>query len=510
MAAQKNPDMGPDLAVGVPIAAFGDKGLLEGHVGDEPVLLARVGDDILAVGARCTHYSGPLAQGIVVGDTVRCPWHHACFNLRTGEATSAPAFDPLSRWSVERRDDRVFVTGKIPADRKAATASQAGAAGQPERFVIVGGGAAGFAAAEMLRRSRFDGEITMLSSDGDAPYDRPNLSKDYLAGTAPEAWIPLRGPKFYADHRIDLQLRTTVERLDLAGRAAIASDGRVFAFDRLLLATGAEPVRLPIAGADSDHVFTLRSLADSRAIIERAKDAKNAVVLGAGFIGLEVAAALRKRGIAVHVAAPDAYPLGAVLGSELGAFVRSLHEEHGVVFHLGARAERIDDRAVTLSNGHVIDADLVVAGVGVTPRISLAADAGIAVDKGILVNAFLETNVAGIFAAGDVAQWHDPDTAESRRVEHWVVAERQGQIAAQNMLGHRQPFASVPFFWSEHYDVSMRYVGYARSWDSVEIDGSIADRDCLVGYKKDGRIVAVTAIGRDVQALACEVSMARP
>lgn len=509
MAAQQNPDMGPDLAVGVPIAALGDKGLLEGHVGDEPVLLARVGDDILAVGARCTHYSGPLAEGIVVGDTVRCPWHHACFSLRTGEAISAPAFDPLSRWNVEQREDRIFVTGKVPADQKA-PAPQPGAAGQSERFVIVGGGAAGFAAAEMLRRNRFAGEITMLSADGDAPYDRPNLSKDYLAGTAPEAWIPLRGPKFYANKKIDLQLQTTVERIDLAGRAAIASDGRVFPFDRLLLATGAEPVRLPIPGADRDHVFTLRSLADSRAIIERAQTAKAAVVLGAGFIGLEVAAALRKRELAVHVAAPGAYPLGTVLGPELGAFIRSLHEDHGVVFHFGAKAERIDDRTVTLSSGDVIEADLVIAGVGVTPRISLAANAGIAVDKGILVNEFLETNVAGIFAAGDVAQWHDPDAAESRRVEHWVVAERQGQIAAQNMLGRRQSFSSVPFFWSQHYDVSVRYVGYARSWDSVEIDGSIADRDCLVGYKKNGRIIAVAAVGRDVQALACEVSMAPP
>ncbi|MDX8477644.1 FAD-dependent oxidoreductase [Mesorhizobium sp. VK24D] len=508
MATQKNSDMGPDLAAGVPIAAFGDRGLLGGHVGEEPVLLARVGDEVLAVAGKCTHYGGPLADGIVVEDTVRCPWHHACFNLRTGEALAAPAFDPLQRWNVERRGDRIFVTGKADADKEAAPSSQPDAAGQPGRIVIVGGGAAGFAAAEMLRRSRFAGEITMLSSDNDAPYDRPNLSKDYLAGTAPEAWIPLRGPKFYARNKIDLQLRTTCERIDIDGRAVITDDGRDFPFDRLLLATGAEPVRLPLAGADGDHVFTLRSLADSRALIERAQGSKTAVVLGAGFIGLEVAAALRKRGVAVHVVAPEAYPLGAVFGSELGSFIRSLHEEHGVIFHLGTTAERITVDAVALSDGSEIDADLVVVGAGVKPRLSLAADAGIAVDQGVLVNEFLETSVAGIFAAGDVAQWLDLNTAESRRVEHWVVAERQGQIAAQNMLGLRRPFSSVPFFWSEHYDVSIRYVGYARTWDAIEIDGSITDRDCLVGYKKDGKIVAVAAIGRDVQALACEASMA--
>jgi len=507
MATQKNSDMGPDLSVGVPIAAFGDRGLLAGHVGDEPVLLARVGEEVLAVAGKCTHYGGPLAEGILVDDTVRCPWHHACFNLRTGEALAAPAFNPLQRWSVERRGDRIVVTGQVPADKEAAPSSQPEAAGQQERIVIVGGGAAGFAAAEMLRRRRFAGEITMLSADGDAPYDRPNLSKDYLAGTAPESWIPLRGPKFYARNRIDLQLRTTAGRIDVGGRAVIADDGRVFPFDRLLLATGAEPVRLPVAGADGDHVLTLRSFADSRAVIERAQGSKTAVLLGAGFIGLEVAAALRRRGLAVHVVAPEDYPLGAVLGPELGTFIRSLHEEHGVVFHLGATAERITAQAVALSDGSTIDGDLVVVGAGVKPRISLAADAGIAVDRGVLVNEFLETNVAGIFAAGDVAQWFDLNSAESRRVEHWVVAQRQGQIAAQNMLGLRQPFSSVPFFWSEHYDVSIRYVGYARSWDAIEIDGSIADRNCLVGYKKDGKIVAVAAIGRDVQALACEVSM---
>ncbi|WP_378940912.1 FAD-dependent oxidoreductase [Mesorhizobium sp. ANAO-SY3R2] len=508
MAAQKNPDMGPDFAIGVPIAAFDGKGLLQGHVGGEAVLLARVGDDVLAVGGLCTHYGAPLGHGIVVGDTVRCPWHHACFDLRTGEALGAPAFDPLQRWRVERRDDRVFVTGKLPTEEHDAPLSQSDAACQQGRFVIVGGGAAGFAAAEMLRRRQFAGEITMLSSDQDGPYDRPNLSKDYLAGTAPEAWVPLRTLEFYAENKIDLQLRTTVERIDVMSRAVIAADGRVFPFDRLLLATGAEPVRLPIAGADRDHVFTLRSLADSRAIIERARHAKTAVILGAGFIGLEVAAALRRRGISVHVVAPEGHPLGAILGAELGAFIRSLHEEHGVVFHMGATVKGITGQAVTLNDGRMLDADLVVMGVGVTPRISLAVDAGIAVDRGVLVNEFLETNVAGVFAAGDVAQWHDVHTAETRRVEHWVVAQRQGQVAAENMLGARQPFLSVPFFWSQHYNVSIRYVGYARTWDDIEIDGSIANRDCLVGYKKDGTIVAIAAIGRDARALECEASMA--
>lgn len=508
MASREKQESGLDLAEGVSIAAFAGKALLRGHVAGEQVVLARVGDDVMAVGGTCTHYGAPLARGVVVGDTLRCPWHHACFSLRTGEALGAPAFDPLSRWKVERRDDRIFVTGKLSVEEQAAPPSERDKSRDPKRIVIVGGGAAGFAAAEMLRRREFSGQLTMLSADGDAPCDRPNLSKDYLAGTAPEEWIPLRPPDFYSENRIDLRLRTSVRSIDVGGNAVTTDDGHVLPFDRLLLATGAEPVRLPLAGADRDHVFVLRSLADSRAIIERAGHAKTVVVVGAGFIGLEVAAALRHRGLAVHLVAPNARPLETVLGPELGKFIQSLHEKHGVVFHLGTTAARIDERSVTLSSGRVLDADLVVAGIGVRPRETLAAEAGIAVDRGILVNAFLETSAAGIFAAGDVARWHDPRSEETRRVEHWVVAERQGQVAAENMLGFHQAFVSVPFFWSAHYDVTIRYVGHALSWDAIEIDGSIAGRDCMVGYRKDGKIIAVASIGRDVQALQCEAAMA--
>ncbi len=507
MGSHTTAESGPDLAAGVPVASFGDGLLLQGHVAGEPVLLARVGDEVLAVGGRCTHYSAPLAQGIVAGDTVRCPWHHACFSLRTGEALEAPAFDPLPCWKVAREGDRIFVTGRLSAEQQSGPAPQPRPGDQPGRIVIVGGGAAGFAAAEMLRRRNFAGQVTMLSADGDAPCDRPNLSKDYLAGTAEEAWIPLRAPDFYTENRIDLRLRTTARQIDVANRTVIADDGRVLPFDRLLLATGAEPVRLSIPGADRAHVFVLRSLSDSRAIIDRARQSKSAVVLGAGFIGLEVAAALRSRGLAVHVVAPSTRPLEKALGPELGEFIRSLHEEHGVIFHLEATAARIDERTVTLGDGSVLAADLVVAGVGVRPRTALATDAGLGVDRGILVDQFLETSAAGIFAAGDVARWRDPASAETRRVEHWVVAERQGQVAAENMLGLKQAFTSAPFFWSAHYDVTIRYAGHASAWDAVEIDGRIEALDCTVKYSKDGRIVAVATIGRDIEALRFEAGM---
>ena len=290
--------------------------------------------------------------------------------------------------------------------------------------------------------------------------------------------------------------------MSLSDRRITTVDGRAFPFDRLLIATGAEPVRLPIPGADQPHVFTLRSFADSRAIIERAKVAKSAVVLGSGFIGLETAAALRTRGLDVHVVSLDTQPLEKVLGSELGDFIRGLHESHGVTFHMGTSLASIGADTVTLSDGTELAADLVIIGVGVRPRLALATDAGLATDRGIVVNAQLETAHRGIFAAGDVARWPGGADGGTIRVEHWVVAERQGQVAAENMLGAGKPFRDVPFFWSAHYDVTIRYVGHAEGWDAIEIDGGIAARDARVSYRKGGKTLAVATIGRDAEALA--------
>ena len=507
MAAPPEGSDGPDLAAGIAADSLADGGMLAGHVGEEAVLLVRRGSEFFAVGATCSHYSGPLADGLVDGDTVRCPWHHACFSLRTGEALHAPAFDPLPCWQVERRGGTVSVR-----DRKAARAPRrtAPAGGDvPARIVIVGGGAAGFAAAEKLRREGFEGRIAMVSGEDAPPLDRPNLSKDYLAGKAPEDWIPLRPEGFYADHGIDLRCGTQVSAIDPAAREVVLADGTRLPWDRLLLATGAEPVRLTIPGADLPHVRVLRSLADSRAIAEQAAAARRAVVLGASFIGLEVAAALRERGVEVDVVAPDRRPMERVLGPELGDFVRALHERHGVRFHLGETSIGIDGRQVALSGGTRLDADLVVAGIGVRPRTALAEAAGLAVDRGVTVDARLQTSVPGIFAAGDIARWPDPHTGAAIRVEHWCVAERQGQTAAVNMLGGHEEFRAVPFFWSRHYDVAINYVGHAESWDTVTVEGDVAAGDCLLRYRRDGRALATAAIGRDLDCLKAEVAMER-
>jgi len=506
MSDTKPESTGPDLTMGIAIDTLADGKMIAGHVGDDAVLLARRGDEFFAIGAQCTHYSGPLAEGLIVGDTVRCPWHHACFSLRTGEALRAPALNPVACWRVELRDEKLFVREKKAA---AETSGIARPKTEPQRIVIVGGGAAGFAAAEMLRRQRFEGSIVMLSDDDAPPVDRPNLSKDYLAGNAPEEWVPLRDADYYCQQGIDLRLKTNVGSIDPAAREVVLGDGARIPYDRLLLATGAEPVRLSLPGIDLPHVFTLRTLADCREIIARATSARRAVVLGASFIGLEVAASLRARGIEVHVVAPDKRPMERVLGPEMGDFVRRLHEEHGVLFHLEDTPTAIDASAVKLKSGGTIDTDLVVAGVGVRPRLALAENAGLAMERGVSVDEYLETSVPGIFAAGDIARWPDPHSGAAIRVEHWVVAQRQGQAAALNMLGRRERFTSVPFFWSQHYDVPINYVGHAESWDDIAIDGDIAGRDCSLRYMRQGRVLAVASIYRDAESLAAEARMER-
>ncbi len=491
---------GSDFEKGCSINDLADGTMLSGHAFGEPVLVARRGQELFAIGATCTHYGGPLAKGLMVDCTVHCPWHHARFDLRTGEAIAAPALNDVACYKIEKRGDRFVVTGKI--DKKTARKPKL----SPASVVIVGAGAAGGAAAEMLRREGYEGPVILVGTDEFLPYDRPNLSKDYLAGNAPEEWIPLRPPEFYREQKIDTLANTTVTAIDPKTKQVTLSNGRSLGYGALLLATGAAPVRLKIPGDDLPHVCYLRTLTDSRHIIEKAKNASRAVVIGSSFIGLEVAWSLRERKLEVAVVGKGTAPLEKVLGREMGNLVRETHEAHGVKFHLGRMPAAIHERHVLLDDGTTLDCDLVVIGVGVRPNTQLAEQAGIATDNGVLVNEFLETNVPGIFAAGDIARWPDPRVGRIR-VEHWVVAQREGQTAARNILGAREPFVVPPFFWSNHFDLHIHYVGHGSGDDRSTVSGDLRAKDSSVIFRSGDKLTAVASIGRDRENLRAETAM---
>jgi NADPH-dependent 2,4-dienoyl-CoA reductase/sulfur reductase-like enzyme/nitrite reductase/ring-hydroxylating ferredoxin subunit len=493
---------GPDFEKGFNIDDIGDQTMSLGHAFGEAVLVARRGDELFAIGATCTHYGGPLAKGLIVDCTVRCPWHHARFDLRTGEAIAAPALNNVARYKIDKREEQFFVTGKI--DEKPVRKPKS----SPASVIIVGAGAAGNAAAEMLRREGYDGPVTLIGADEFLPYDRPNLSKDYLAGSASEEWIPLRTADFYREQNIDTFTNTSVTAIDPQKKKITLSDGRSLGCGALLLATGAEPVRLAIPGDDLPHVCYLRTLADSRRIIDRAKTANCAVVIGASFIGLEVAWSLRERKLEVAAVGKGSLPLERILGRELGSLIRETHEANGVKFHLGRQPVTITDRHVQLDDGTKLECDLVVIGIGVRPNTAIAEQSGIATDNGVLVNEFLETNVPGIFAAGDIAHWPDPRVGRIR-VEHWVVAQRQGQTAARNILGAQEAFNLPPFFWSNHFDLHIHYVGHASADDRPIVLGNLKAKDASVVFRGGDKLTAVASVGRDVENLKAEVALER-
>ena len=428
--------------------------------------------------------------------------------LASGEALGAPALSPVDGYEVVQRAGQVFVTGKRA---KAGTVRRVARPGArtPRSVAIVGAGAAGNSAADELRLLGFEGAIALFDRDPEAPYDRPNLSKDYLAGTVQDAQLPLQPSGYHEERRIELVRGRQVTALDPGRKRLTFDDGTGREFDAIVLAPGADPVRLALPGEPGPPIHYLRTLADSRAIIKSAEGARRVVVLGASFIGLEVAASLRARNIEVHVVAPDRRPLERVLGPELGDVIRGLHEQHGVVFHLGVKASGTTRAGLALEGGERLDADFIVAGVGVRPATALAEQAGLRVDKGIVVDTHLETSAPEVFAVGDAARWPDPRGAGLVRIEHWVLAQRQGQAVARTIVGERAGFTDVPFFWSQHYDISINYVGHAEHWDAVDIDGSLEAHDGSVRYRSGGRVLAVASIFRDRENLEAELAMER-
>ena len=490
---------GPDLAEGLPLSGLPHDRPIGGVFDGEPVVLVRERGAWCAWSGRCTHLGAPLDEGLVVDGTLRCSWHHARFSLATGEAIAAPAFEPLVRYDVVERDGRVRVTGKarvskaptlVPADRR--------------RVVIVGGGAGGHACAELLVRREFGGDVTVIADDADAPYDRTACSKQYLIGMVSRDETRLDGCDIGPILR-----RARVRSIDPQAGTVALDDGAVVAFDVLVLATGAEPRRPDLPGFDRPEVHLLRTLADADAIVAAAKPGRRAAVIGASFIGLEAAASLTQREVAVHVVAPDDPPLKRVVGAEVGAMIRAVHEEKGVVFHAGREARSWDGAVLTLDDGSTILADFVVLGLGVKPRTELAAAAGLAMAPddeggGVIVDERLRTSVPCIHAIGDIARYPDPRIGAGIRVEHWVHAQRQGQFVARSLLGEAARYDDLPFFWSAHFDTGLRYVGHVDEIADSRVDGSIAGRDFTIRYTGDGDERAFVTCNRDMPSLTTE------
>jgi apoptosis-inducing factor 3 len=497
-----------DFDEGIELAVIPDGTMVGGCWRGKPVLLVNEGGQYRALAGTCTHMGAPLHEGILAGGEVRCPWHHARFSLETGDAVGAPAFAPLERYGTVVRDGRVFIQ---KAEQKPAVHARAGSS--TARVVIVGAGAAGFACAEWLERSRYDGSVTVLSEDSDAPYDRTACSKDYLSGSlsrqdsqfAPaQRWLSAsEGPV--------LRVGCKVHAIDTQKKLVRLDAGQTVPFDVLVLALGADPRRPQWQGSDLANVHVLRTLRDADAVIAASDRAKRVTVVGASFIGLEVAASLRQRKLEVDVVTRDEVLLKKLMGADVGQMIRQVHEQKGVRFHFGRQVGRFDGQQVTLDDGTLIAADFVVAGLGVTPRTELARAAGLAcasneAGAGVTVDASLQTSCRGIYAVGDIAHYPDPHSGELIRVEHWVHAQRQGQHVARVILNQASGYSDVPFFWSSHFDTGLLYVGHVGSIIESSTEGSIADHDFCLRLRGVDREQALVSCNRDKASLQQEAA----
>jgi NADPH-dependent 2,4-dienoyl-CoA reductase/sulfur reductase-like enzyme/nitrite reductase/ring-hydroxylating ferredoxin subunit len=463
------------------------------QLGDESILLLRDGDAVHAVGGKCPHAGAPLAQGVRHGLTIICPWHKAAFCARSGAMLAPPAVDDLPRYDTRVQAGRVFV--RVPAVPPTPPNPPA----EERHFVIIGGGAAGAVAAQTLRQEGFGGRITMIDREGRVPYDRTVLSKYWLSGEKGAEKSPLQTQSFYRDHHIG-RIAADIIHVDAATRHIECANGQSFDADAILLAPGGDPKRPTIPGADLAGVFVLRSRADAEAILAHAERSTRAVIVGAGFIGMEVAASLRERGLGVVVVAQDSVPFEKQLGKEVGSAFVSLHESRGVVFKLGCEVASVEGkftvRDVVLKDGSRVPADLVVFGFGIAPATEFVSGIVKRPDGGIEVDAGLKA-ADGVFAAGDVAWFPHRGDGPRLRVEHWRVAQQHGRVAALNMLGRHASFDAVPVFWTIQYMKRLDYVGHAESWDDIIVHGDPRKPQFLAYYVKDGHVIAAAGMDRD-------------
>jgi NADPH-dependent 2,4-dienoyl-CoA reductase/sulfur reductase-like enzyme/nitrite reductase/ring-hydroxylating ferredoxin subunit len=484
------------------------------------VLLTRQQGQVHAFAPNCPHYGAPLEKGKVLNGKLICPWHHACFKLDSGHLCEPPALDDLPTYAVREEGGRIWV--QVPPSPPASTdkpeatpTAELGGTPPPaaappadaRTFVIVGGGAAGEYAAQTLRREGFAGRVMLVSADEKLPYDRTKLSKAYLGGKAKPEALPLREPDFYTTQRIERLQHTRAVGLDL-GKQEIDLEGQLpLHYDQLLLALGGTPNLLPkLPGHNLPGVLPLRTQADADALLKATKDAKQVVVIGASFIGMEAASSLIAEGRAVTVIAQEKVPFARVLGPEIGAMLQKLHEEKGVKFEVEAEVTALLGEGghvtgVQLKTGQTLPADVVVLGVGVRPATDfLQAAFTLEKDGGVPVNARLQA-APNVYAAGDIARFPLAATGQPARIEHWRLAQQHGRVAARNMLGQQEEYTAAPFFWTQQYGKSLRYAGHAEQWDDIIYHGEVEKQEFLAFYVQAGRIAAVAGMGRDADMI---------
>jgi NADPH-dependent 2,4-dienoyl-CoA reductase/sulfur reductase-like enzyme/nitrite reductase/ring-hydroxylating ferredoxin subunit len=489
------------------LSDFPDGTMRQVELDGAKVLLVRRGDDVFAVEGTCPHAGGPLAEGVLVGDRVVCPWHKAEFCVTTGACTQPPAVDGLARIAVGLRDGEVLLAPEPPVHVEPGLPTDR----DPRRFVIVGGGAAGAVAAQTLRAEGFAGAVVMIDPEGELPYDRTLLSKYVLSGAEAGEKSPLQSEDFYRRHSIE-RVNGRARTLDPAARSILLEDGTELTYDAALIATGGTPIRPELPGYDLQNVFLLRSQADARHLLAAAIPGHRAVVIGASFIGMEVAASLCERGLAVTVVADQRAPFEEQLGAEIGTLFRKIHEDRGVAFRLNLRVAAVTGEGavagVELSDGECLEADLVVVGLGIRPETGFLKDVPLRDDDGVTVDAGLRL-ADGLYAAGDIAAFPLQGDGPLVRVEHWRVAEQQGALAARNMLGADLRFDAVPYFWTIQFMKRLDYVGHGSGTDDLIVRGDTEAPEFVAYYRREGRIVAAAGWNRDRDMAALITLMGR-
>jgi NADPH-dependent 2,4-dienoyl-CoA reductase/sulfur reductase-like enzyme/nitrite reductase/ring-hydroxylating ferredoxin subunit len=475
------------------------------------VLLCRINDEYSAVGAFCTHYGAPLEEGVLKGETIMCPLHHACFNAKNGNLLEPPAMDALPVFELKIEGDKISVNvpDEIPGSRKPDMVKKDTKA-DSRVFVLLGAGASAYFAAQSMRENGFRGNIIMVTSENRSPYDRPNLSKDYLAGSAEEEWMPLRPDDFFNEYGIEIKQSAVIMGVDFQRKQVSLESNEHLKYDKLLIATGGIPNKLNIKGADLKNIFYLRSFDDADQIIASLKDSKNAVVIGASFIAMETAGSLVERKINVTVIAPEEIPFERNFGKEIGMLFRKEHEKNGVVFKLKSKIKEFKGtgkvESVVLESGEEIKTDLVVIGIGVKPATGFLDSAELLDDKSLKTDSYLRVR-DDVYASGDIASFPDFRTGNHIRIEHWRLAQQLGRTAGANMSGKEIKFSGVPFFWTQQAGMTLRYVGFVKDWDEILIDGSIAGKKFIAYFIKNNTVMAAAAMNRDKELDAVHLLM---